>query len=148
MVWQSGPMFSNFLMIFHVFVSTTTEELLAGLGYSTETNILLPSIEKERWNGEGNSPFHASSLTKTVFRHLRGSSSDVSKTGMLFCRRLFIIVKVLPSGENPASWAGHLTSSNCTSQTSGPLATFLTGKLPGEPSGMCRQVTGSQVWRS
>ena len=32
MVWQSGPMFSNFLMIFQVLVSTTTTALRAGLG--------------------------------------------------------------------------------------------------------------------
>src|SRR5262249_8402786 len=112
------------------------------------TNILERSIEKQRWNGLGYWPTHSGSSTKVTFFQRRGSGSDVSKTGMLFCRRLFIIVKDRPSGENPASWAGFLTSSNTTSQASGPEATFFTGRLPGEPLGMCRHVTGSQVVRS
>src|SRR6516165_4312651 len=141
-------MLSNFLMIFQDLVSTATEPLLAGLGDSTETNILLPSIEKQRWKGLGYSPFHVGSLTNTVFFQFLGSLSLVSKIGMLFWRRLFIMVKCLPSGVKPASWAGHLTSSNFTSHTSGPEATFLMGRLPGDPSGVCRHVTGSQVVRS
>ena len=44
------------------------------------------------------------------------------------------MVKVLPSGEKPASWAGHFTSSNFTSQTSGPVEILRTGRFPGEPS--------------
>src|SRR6516165_3371059 len=138
----------NFLMTFQVLVSTATTSLLRGLGESTETNILEPSTEKPRWNGLGYWPTHSGSSTNVTFFHRRGSGSDVSKIGMLFCRRLFIIVKNFPSGENPASWAGFLTSSNVTSQASGPEATCLTGRLPGEPLGMCRQVTGSQVVRS
>src|SRR5688572_17137001 len=79
-VWQSGPTFSNFLMIFHVFISNTTTELPAGFGYRTDTNFLLRSIEKQRWNGLGYWPTHFGSLTKVPFFHLRGSASDVSKT--------------------------------------------------------------------
>src|SRR4051794_8539084 len=148
MVWQSGPMSLNFLMTFQLLVSTAHTSLLRGLGESTETNILERSIEKQRWNGEGYCPAHSRSSTNVAFFQRRGSGSDVSKTAMLFCRRLFIITIVWPSGENPASWAGFLTSSNATSQASGPEATFLTGRLPGEPLGMCRQATGSQVVRS
>src|SRR6516165_7888774 len=148
MVWQSGPTSLNFLMIFQVLVSTAHTSLLRGLGESTETNILERSIEKQRWNGLGYSPTQSLSSTNVTFFQRRGSGSDASKIGMLFCRRLFIIVKDFPSGENPASWAGFLTSSNVTSQASGPEATCLTGRLPGEPLGMCRQVTGSQVLRS
>src|SRR5262249_4214581 len=133
---------------FHVFVSTTTSELLAGLGDRTDTNILVRSIENATWNGLGNSPFQVGDLTNVTFVHFRGSGSEMSNTGMLFCRRLFIMLKCLPSGLNPASWAGHLTSANSTSQTSGPLATFLTDRFPGDPSGMCRQQTGSHVDRS
>src|SRR4051812_36538513 len=107
MVWQSGPMFSNFLMIFHVFVSTAIDELFAGLGERTETNILLRSIEKPRWKGLGYSPTHAGSLTNSAFFHFRGSGSEVSKTGMLFCVMLFIWRKCSPPGEKPASWATH-----------------------------------------
>src|SRR6516225_4784679 len=148
MVWQSGPTSLNFLMTFQVLVSTAHTSLLRGLGESTETNILERSIEKQRWNGLGYWPTHSGSSTNATFFHRRGSGSDVSKIGMLFWRRLFIIVKVFPSGVNPASWAGFLTSSNVTSQASGPEATFFTGRLPGEPLGMCRQVTGSHVVRS
>src|SRR6516165_5400946 len=149
MVWQSGPTLSNFLMIFHVFVSTTATPLLAGLGCSTETNILLRSMEKQRWKGLGYSPTHVGSLTNVLsFFQFRGSPSDVSKTAMLFWVRLFIWVKKLPSGVKPDSWATHLQSSNLTSHVSGLLETFFTGRLPGEPSGVCRQHTGSQVLRS
>ena len=121
---------------------------MAGFGDRTETNILERSIEKQRWNGLGYSPTQAGSFTKVIFFQLRGSASEVSNTGMLFCRRLFIIVKYLPSGVKPASWPTHLRSSNSISQVSGLLHTFLTGRLPGEPSGLCRQHTGSQVVRS
>ena len=58
------------------------------------------------------------------------------------------MVKNLPSGLKPASWPTHFRSWNSTSQVSGLLLTFLIGRLPGEPSGMCRQHTGSQVVRS
>src|SRR5881628_2352991 len=85
---------------------------------------------------------------KVTFFHFRGSGSEVSKTAILFCCTLFIIVKNRPSGEKPASWATHLTSSRRTSQMSGPEEIFTIGRLPGEPSGVCRQVTGSQVVRS
>src|SRR6516165_710452 len=148
MVWQSGPTSSNFLMIFHDRVSTATTPLFRGFGDSTETNILERSIEKQRWKGLGYSPTHSGSSTKVTLLQRRGSESLVSKTGMLFCRRLFIMVKNRPSGENPASWAGFFTSSNTTSQTSGAEPTFFTGRLSGAPLGMCRQVTGSQVVRS
>src|SRR5262249_42312360 len=148
MVWQSGPMSLNFLMTFQVLVSTAHTSLLRGLGERTETNSLERSIEKQRWKGLGYWPTHSGSSTNVTFFHRCGSGSDVSKIGMLFCRRLFIIVKNFPSGEKPASWAGFLTSSNVTSQASGPAATFRTGRLPGEPLGMCRQATGSQVVRS
>src|SRR6516165_3155559 len=148
MVWQSGPTSSNFLMIFHDRVSTATTPLFRGFGESTETNILDRSIEKQRWNGLGYSPTHSESSTNVAFLQRRGSRSLVSKIGILFCRRLFIIVKKRPSGENPASWAGFFTSSKTTSQTSGAEPTFFTGRLSGEPLGMCRQVTGSQVVRS
>src|SRR5256886_5113918 len=63
-------------------------------------------------------------------------SSDVCSSDL--CRMLFIMVKNLPSGLNPASWPTHLMSWNSTSQVSGLELTFLTGRLPGEPSGMCR----------
>ena len=74
-----------------------------------------------------------------TFFQFCGSASDVSNTAMLFWRRLFIIVKCLPSGVKPASWPTHLRSANSISQVSGLLNTFLTGRLPGDPSGMCRQ---------
>src|SRR6516165_6773630 len=138
----------NFLMTFQVPVSTAQVSLLRGLGDSTETNILERSIEKQRWNGLGYSPTQSGSSTNVTFFQRRGSGSLESKTGILFCRRLFIIVKKRPSGENPASWAGFFTSSNATSQTSGAEPTCFTGRLSREPLGMCRQVTGSQVVRS
>src|SRR6516165_5637130 len=138
----------NFLMTFQVLVSTAQTSLLRGLGDSTETNILERSIEKQRWNGLGYSPTHSGSSTIVTFFQRRGSGSLVSYTGMLFCRRLFIIVKKRPSGEKPASWAGFFTSSKTTSQASGAEPTFFTGRLSGEPLGMCRHVTGSQVVRS
>jgi hypothetical protein len=64
---------------------------------------LLWSVEKHRWKGLGYSPTHFLSLTKVTFFHFLGSSSEVSKIGMLFCLMLFIIVKNLPSGVKPAS---------------------------------------------
>src|SRR5947199_9641090 len=85
---------------------------------------------------------------KVTFFHFRGSGSEVSKTAILFCCTLFIIVKNRPSGENPASCATHLTSSRRTSQMSGPEEIFTNGRLPDEPSGVCRQVNGFQVGQS
>src|SRR5262245_34696298 len=44
-----------------------------------------PSTEKQRWNGLGNSPTQAGSLTKAIFLHRRGSACEASNTAMLFC---------------------------------------------------------------
>src|SRR5262245_58686724 len=120
MVWQSGPTPLNSWMIFQDFVSTTATELLAGFGCRTETNILLLSIEKQRWKGLGYSPTQSLCSTNLdSFFQSRGSRSDVSNTAMLFWVKLFIWVKISPSGEKPASWATHLHVSNFTSHVSG-----------------------------
>ena len=82
-------------------------------------------MENTMWNGLGYLPTHSGSSMCAIFFQLRGSGSLESKTEQLFSRRLFIMQRKRPSGENPISWPGEKILSNVTSQWS--LSIFLTG---------------------
>src|SRR5437764_8851991 len=71
-------------------------------------------MENTMWNGLGYLPTHSGSSMCAIFFQLRGSGSLESKTEQLFSRRLFIMQRKRPSGENPISWPGEKILSNVT----------------------------------
>src|SRR5215510_631627 len=124
-VCKSGPIPWISFLIVQVVVSTTITPLAAGDGWRIDRYSFLLSIEKTMWNGFGYLPPQSGSSTWATFLHFVGFGSCTLKTEQLFSRRLFIMHRNRPSGENPISCPGEWILSKTTSQLSSSI--LLTG---------------------